>query len=205
MAIILLVRHGENDFVRKGRLAGRLPGVRLNQRGREQAQELAEKLSSAPIKAIYSSPLERAIETAQPLAEKLNKEIIIEPGLIETDCGDWQGKKIKGLSRLKAWHAVQVTPSRFCFPGGETFYACQQRIVSTLEDIPQTYDAKDLLVCVSHADPIRLAIGYYLGMPLDHFQRIIVTPCSVSALMLDENTTRLLALNYEFSFSWVSA
>jgi probable phosphoglycerate mutase len=97
------------------------PGVHLNERGHQQAQALAEQLSQAPIKAIYSSPLERAMETAEPLAMALGLEIIPRPGLIETDIGEWAGERVKGLSRLKIWRTVQRQPSIFRFPGGESF------------------------------------------------------------------------------------
>jgi broad specificity phosphatase PhoE len=125
MALIILVRHGENDFVKKGRLAGRLPEVHLNKKGLAQAQAAAEALSrmleKAPVKAIYSSPLERTMETAEPIAKAFGLPIVPRPGLIETDCGEWQGKSVKQLSRLKIWKVVQSSPSTFQFPGGETF------------------------------------------------------------------------------------
>src|SRR3954452_18283038 len=102
MTTILLIRHGENNMVGK-RLAGRLPDVHLNDRGKQQAQQLAEALCKAPLKAIYSSPLERAVETAEPLAAELGLPVQIAPGLIELGYGDWQGKTLKQLSRLKLW------------------------------------------------------------------------------------------------------
>ena len=99
MPIILLIRHGENDYVKEQRLPGRKPGIHLNKKGRSQAQAVAKKLSQAPIKAVYSSPLERAMETAEPIAKALDLKVITRQGLIETDVGKWQGKKIKNLNR----------------------------------------------------------------------------------------------------------
>jgi len=102
MTILLLIRHAENDYVKTGRLAGRLAGIHLNETGRQQARAVADKLTGAPVKAVYSSPLERAIETATPIAEALNLEVTLRPNLVEMDFGEWQNKKLKGLSRFKA-------------------------------------------------------------------------------------------------------
>ncbi|MFM8322829.1 MAG: histidine phosphatase family protein [Chloroflexota bacterium] len=201
MPVILLIRHGENEYVKKGRLAGRLPGVHLNARGQEQAALLAERLGGAPIRAIYSSPLERTQETAAPLARALGLEVASCPGLIEVDFGEWQDQKIKGLSRTKPWKIVQGAPSAFRFPGGETFAEAQLRIVGELRRLAEQHEAQALIACVSHSDPIKLAIAYFIGLPLDMFQRLSVSPGSVSALALGEMGGRLLSLNYEFSFT----
>ena len=132
MPILLLIRHGENDYVKKGRLAGRLPGVQLNDTGRSQAQSLADRLAKAPIKAIYCSPLERALETAEPLAKCLDLETIPRPGFLETDYGEWQGHTLKSLRRLKLWRTVQSAPSLARFPGGESFAECQSAFARRL-------------------------------------------------------------------------
>ena len=202
MPIILLIRHGENDYVKKSRMAGRLPGVHLNDKGRAQAQALAEKLGEAPIKAIYSSPLERAMETAAPLAEALKLEIQVRPGLIETEIGEWSGLSWKSLRRLKIWRTVQMAPSLFRFPGGESFAEAQHRICSEIETICAQHEPKDLIACVSHADPIRLAIAYYIGLPLDNFQRLSVSPASITALSIGEASSHLLNLNFDLSFNF---
>ena len=202
MPLILLIRHGENDYVKKSRLSGRMPGIHLNEKGRAQAQTLAEKLKSAPIKAVYSSPLERAMETAEPLANALGLEVISRPGLIETDIGEWQGKTIKGLSRLKIWRKVLSAPSLMRFPGGESFTETQYRICQEIEWMRTQHDPKVLIACFSHADPIKLAIAYYLGMPLDMFQRLGVSPASITALLLGEGGSHLLTLNYDFSLNF---
>ena len=202
MPLILLIRHGENDYVKKSRLSGRMPGIHLNEKGRAQAQALAEKLTSAPIKAVYSSPLERAIQTAEPLAKALGLEVVPRPGLIETDVGEWQGKTIKGLSRLKIWRKVLSAPSLMRFPGGESFIESQYRICQEIEWLRTQHDPKALIACCSHADPIKLAIAYYLGMPLDMFQRLSVSPASITALHLGEGGSHLLTLNYDFSLNF---
>jgi len=199
MPLFLLIRHGENDFMKKGRLAGRMPGVHLNQAGRSQAATLAEKLTGAPITAIYSSPLERAVETAEPLARALGLEIGLSPALLETDYGEWQGKTLKSLRRLKLWRIIQTTPSLARFPGGESFAECQRRVCQELERISAQHDPKQVVACVFHADPIKLAVAYYIGLPLDHFQRLSVGPASITCLWLGEDSCRLVALNYELS------
>jgi probable phosphoglycerate mutase len=201
MPTLLLIRHGETDYVKKHRLAGRLPGVGLNEKGRQQALAIAEKLATAPLKAIYSSPLERALQTAEPLAQALGLPVIPRPGLIETDPGEWSGQSWKQLARTKAWHMVQSAPSRFRFPGGETFAEGQQRICQELQIIAVQHAPPDLVACFSHADPIRLAVAYFIGMPLDMFQRLAISPGSLTVLHLGETSARLLALNYDPAFS----
>lgn len=202
MPIFLLIRHGENEYVKKGRLAGRTPGVHLNENGRKQAEALAEKLKQAPIKAIYSSPLERAQETAEPLAQFLGLEVILRPGLTETDIGEWAGKTVKGLGRTKPWRKVQFVPSRVRFPGGESFLETQFRMCQEIEALSALHDPKDLIACFSHADPIKLAIAYYLGMPLDTFQRLHLSPGSISTLMMGEFGGHLLNVNYDLSLTF---
>lgn len=196
MPTILLIRHGENDYVKKGKLAGRLPGVHLNEKGRQQAQAVAERLAKAPIKAIYSSPMERAVETAQPLANALGLPVVQLPGLIETDFGEWQGQSVKKLSRQKNWKIVQSAPSLWRFPGGESFVDCQHRFCAQIEQLVKQHDAKDMIVIVAHADPIKLAVAYYIGLALDNFQRLGVSPGSITSLMLSETGAHLHALNY---------
>jgi probable phosphoglycerate mutase len=184
MAIILLVRHGQNDMVGK-KLAGRLPGVNLNEQGKAQARRLAAELASLPIKAVISSPLERAQQTAEPVARIHNLSVEINPGLQEMDYGTWQGKSIKQLRRSKLWKTVQEHPSTFRFPEGETFAAAQLRIAETLEALGAAYAEKDMIVCVGHCDMIRLAVAFFLDMPLDAFQRLQIAPASVTFLHLN--------------------
>ncbi len=195
MPTILLIRHGENEYVKKGRLAGRLPGVHLNETGQQQAQALAENLKNAPIKVIYASPLERTMETAAPIATALGLDVIPNPGLLEIDFGDWQDKSLKQLYLRKLWKTVQQTPSRMCFPNGESFLAAQARIVTALEELCQRHRSKDLIVCVSHSDSIKLAAAHYLGMHLDHFQRLMIAPASVTTLFLSEGQARVININ----------
>ena len=202
MPTILLIRHGENEYTRTGRMAGRLPDVHLNEKGRAQAATLAERLKGAPIKAIYSSPMERALETAAPLAETLKLDIRPRPGLIEINIGDWQGQKVKSMTRLKIWRQVQISPSLTVFPGGESFADAQHRICAELMAIAAQHGDKDLVACFSHADPIKLAVAYFLGMPLDAFQRLTISTASITTLYLGEGASRLLSINVDLSFTF---
>jgi probable phosphomutase (TIGR03848 family) len=201
MPLVLLIRHGENDYVKKNRLAGRLPGVHLNEKGRQQAQGVAERLKGSWVKAVYTSPMERALETAQPIAAALGLEPIVRPGLLETDIGEWTGEPLKKVAKLKLWKVVQGAPSLLRFPGGESFAETQHRVVSELQTLCSQHDAKETLICVSHADPIKLAVAYFLGLGLDHFQRLVVAPASITALHIGEMGSQLLALNYDLSFT----
>jgi probable phosphomutase (TIGR03848 family) len=202
MPVLLLIRHGENEYVKKGRLAGRLPGVHLNDSGRSQAQSLADRLAKAPIKAIYTSPLERAMETAEPLAKALNLESISRPGFLETDYGEWQGQTLKSLRRLKLWRTVQNAPSLARFPGGESFAECQGRVCREIEWICTQHEVKDMIACVFHADPIKLAVAFYIGLSLDHFQRLSSAPASITTLFIGEAGSHLVNLNVDLSLNY---
>ena len=201
MPTLLLIRHGENDYLKKNKLPGRIPGIQLNIRGQEQAAELARTLSQLPIKAIYSSPLERAVETAKPLAMSLGLGIQLRPDLTDTDVGQWAGRSWRVLGRTRLWKVIQKTPSQFQFPGGETFVQTQQRVVSTLDAIASTH-SDELIAVVFHADPIKLAVAYYLGLSLDNFQRLTVHTGSVTIMKMDASGAKLLALNLIPPFSF---
>jgi len=195
MPLLLLIRHGENEYVKTGKLAGRLLGVHLNERGRQQAAELAKALADLPLKAIYSSPLERALETAEPIAAGRKLEIQLRPDLMDNDIGAWQGRSLKQLRRIKKWKIVQQAPSRFKFPEGESFLQTQARIASCLDEIAANHKPKDVVAVVFHADPIKLAVAHYLGMPLDHFQRLGCDTASVTVLYVSETGAHLIKLN----------
>jgi probable phosphoglycerate mutase len=195
MAYILLVRHGQNDWVKKNRLAGWIPGVHLNEEGQKQVEELAQRLSQLPIKAIYSSPLERCMETAEALARPHQLDIHPLEAVGEVRYGEWEGQKIKKLAKEKAWYAVQHFPSRFRFPDGESFVEVQQRAVAAIETLNQQHN-KEMIVIVSHADVIKLVLAHYLGTHLDLFQRIGSSPASVSVLALGERAgVQVLRIN----------
>jgi len=200
MPILLLIRHGENDYFAHHKLPGHLPDIHLNKRGREQAEDLRRTLIKLPIKGIYASPLERAVETASPLARSLGMEVQLKPGLADINVGIWMGRSWKVLNRTKLGKDIQETPSRFQFPGGESFVQVQDRVVTVLDSIASAHKGQ-LVAVFFHADPIKLAVSHYLGQPLDRFQRLVISPGSVTVLRLDGSNVRLLALNLIPPFS----
>jgi len=203
MPLLLLIRHGENDYTKKHKLAGHLPDVHLNERGQKQAQDLADALKEVPIKAIYSSPLERAQETAIPIATACRMEVQTEAGLIETNVGKWQGRSLASLRLQKHWKVIQQAPSRAQFPEGETFYECQTRIVLALDTIIRKHKPQDIIACVFHADPIKLAVAHFIGMPLDQFQRLGCDTGSISALHIGDMGANLIKLNQRPPFDFL--
>jgi probable phosphoglycerate mutase len=166
----------------------------------KQPKKQPQKQMAAPVWKLYSSPMERAVETAEPIAQALGLEIVIRPGLLETNCGDWAGMTVKSLRRRKIWREVQSNPSQFRFPGGETFVECQQRIVGEIEFLRTQHAPWDTVICVSHADPLKLLVAHYLGLPFDNFQRLAIDPASITILHLNESGIRLLALNVASPF-----
>jgi len=204
MPLLLLIRHGENDYTKKHKLAGYTPNVHLNERGQSQAQALGDALKDVPIKAIYSSTLERAVETATPIAAARGLEVQLEAGLLETNVGKWQGRSLAALRLQKAWKVVQQAPSRAQFPEGETFYECQTRIVTALDSIARRYKAQDVIACVFHADPIKLAVAHYIGLPLDHFQRLSCDTGSLTALYVGDSGANLIKLNQRPPFEFLA-
>jgi probable phosphoglycerate mutase len=201
MPTLLLIRHGENDFLVKKKLPGRIPGIHLNGRGYEQAAELTRTLSRLPIKAVYSSPLERAVETAEPLAQSLGLGIQLHPDLTDIDVGDWEGRSWKALSRTRLWKVLRETPLQFQFPGGETFIQAQERVVRALDAIASA-QAVELIAVFFHADPIKLAVAHYINLSLDNFQRLTAHTGSVTILKMDGSANKLLALNLIPPFSF---
>ena len=204
MPLLLLIRHGENDFVKTGKMAGRLPGVHLNERGHKQAQALGEALKDVPIKAVYSSPLERAVETATPIANARKLQIIHEPDVMDANIGQWQGRSWKVLRLTKVWKIVQNAPSRFRFPDGESFPEMQTRIANALERIVKKHNKPhDIVVVVFHADPIKLAVSHFLGLPLDNFQRLSCDTGSLTAIHASESGSNLVKLNQRPPFEFL--
>lgn len=193
MTLLLLIRHGTNDWVH-GRLAGWTPGVHLNEEGRGQAAALAERLAFLPIDAIYASPLDRTVETAQAIAGPRNMPLRLVESLGEVKYGEWQGAELKELYKHELWPGVQFYPSGTRFPGGETLGEAQMRMVATLDNL-RAQHPKGIIAVVSHADIIKLAIAYYVGMHMDLFQRLEIMPCALTAIRFTKMGPRLLAYN----------
>lgn len=190
---LFLIRHGVNDLVEQ-KLAGWTPEVHLNKAGQEQAENLAVRLAPIPFDAIYSSPLERAVETASPLALARGLEVKLNRELGEVDYGEWQGAPLKHLSKKKEWAVVRFAPSVMRFPSGESLREMQSRAVTAIERIALDYP-KGTVAVFSHADVIKAIVAHFIGMHLDLFQRLVIAPASVTVLIVGEFGARLLRLN----------
>jgi len=192
--VVLLVRHGQTPTTGK-LLPGRAPGLHLADVGIEQAQRAAERIAAlSTVDAIYASPLERARETAAPIAAARGLKTRIDKGLLECDFGDWTGAELKNLMKLPEWNTVQRAPSTFTFPGGESFTAMQNRIVGAIDRLRAAHPG-GTIVCVSHADPIKAAVAHAMGTHIDLFQRIVIGTCSVSAIAYGMGAPVVLTVN----------
>ncbi len=199
---LLLIRHALNDWVGK-RVAGWTPGISLNEEGRKQAARLTESLYAVPLEAIYASPLERALETAQPIAKSHDLELQIRDTLGETRYGELDGKSLEEVMKSDLWEQFRAYPSRTRFPGAETIYEVQVRVVGELENLLQTHRHGNIAV-VTHADPIRVAVARYIGLPLDLVGRIWVSTASITVLRFDDWGPRLTHLSHTGSLDFLS-
>lgn len=190
---VLLIRHGLCDPVGRW-IAGRQPGVRLNAAGRRQVGELAGALAHLPIAAIYSSPLERARETAGVLAERLGLAVGISPGLEELDYGAWTGRTLESLADDPHWRRFNTARGATRIPGGETMEEVVARAAGALRDVVAAHPA-ELVAAVTHGDVVRGLVAHWSGMPLDRMLRLEVAPGSVSAVRLLPEPT-VLAVNW---------
>lgn len=190
---LLLVRHAVTAQTGP-MLSGRTPGIDLSDTGRTQAEAAADRLASLPVGYVYASPIERTMQTAAPIASRHGLEVRPLPGVIEADYGEWTGGKLADLAKTELWKTVQLAPSRASFPRGESLAAMQSRMVAALESVATAHPGK-MIVVVSHADPIKAAIAFYTGVHLDLFQRIVVSPASVTALALSPHGAALLKCN----------
>jgi probable phosphomutase (TIGR03848 family) len=191
---VLLVRHAMNEWVKTGKLAGRTPGVHLNEQGEEQARRLTERLAGYPIQAIYASPQERAQETAAALAERLGLSVEISAGISEVDVGEWTGQKLEELAKTPEWRLVHGRPTAMRFPGGESIWEMQHRVVDEIERLAVCH-AHQMIVVVSHADAIKAALAHYLGLHLDLFQRLMVSTASLSTLVFGPMGGLVVSMN----------
>jgi probable phosphomutase (TIGR03848 family) len=193
MVVLLLVRHAVADETGT-RVYGRRPGVHLSDRGRRQAEDLAGRLGRLPLAAVYSSPLERCVETAEPAARTLGLEVRLDDRLVETDPGRWTGRTFASLRRAREWRRIRFVPSMGRFPGGEALADVQHRTMAALGEIAGAH-RRGLVAVFSHGDPIRLALAYCAGVHLDHLHRLEVEAASVSAVALTEGHPRVLLMN----------
>ncbi|MDQ4149029.1 MAG: histidine phosphatase family protein [Actinomycetota bacterium] len=190
--LLLLVRHAITGVTGQ-KLTGRLPGFSLSEEGRAQAEAVGARLKGAPLNAIYSSPLERCMETAESIAKHHRVRVESLADMEEVDYGRWQGRSMKALYGSKAWTQLRARPADFRFPGGETIREAQVRGMRAVEALRQKHPKRAVLVC-SHADMIRLVVAGYLGLGLDLYDRISIAPASVTTLNVGDGTPRLLNL-----------
>jgi probable phosphoglycerate mutase len=196
--LVLLVRHGLTPTTGKT-LPGRAKGLHLADAGRQQAEAVAERIAALTtdgrrVDAVYASPLERTRETAAPIGRAVAQRVHVERGLLECDFGDWTGAELKQLMKLPEWGTVQRAPSTFRFPGGESFTEMQSRIVGAIDKVRAAHPG-GVVICVSHADPIKAAVAHAMGTHLDLFQRIVISPCSVSAIAYTAGGPAVLTVN----------
>lgn len=193
MINLLFIRHALTDSVGK-RLSGRLPGVPLNDTGREQAQQLASRLARLPLSAIYSSPLERAVETAEPIAQSHNLKTFISSDFLEIDFGDWTNVTFEELQMQTRFQHFNSFRSQTRIPGGEMMLEAQTRVIAGIEKLYHQHQQQTVAI-VSHSDLIKAALAYYAGIHLDLFQRFEISPASVSVVQLFPETPKILVIN----------
>ena len=191
---VLLIRHATNDALDQRVLYGRTPGVHLNEEGREQARALADRLAGLELAGVYASPLERTVETAEPIASRHGLDVVVEPGLLEGDAGEWTGQPLDEVRKFSHWSDMMAHSSGVRLPGGESIWDVQIRIVRAVEAIRASHSGKTVAV-VSHADPLRALVAHHIGLPLDLFRRIILSPASVTTLWFGDQIPRLVGLN----------
>ena len=193
MTTFFLIRHASCNGLGRT-LWGRTPGICLNEKGKLQAQQLAERFSGITVQAIYSSPLERAVETAETLARQMKLEVYKNPELNEIHFGDWTGKSFDELSSDELWRRFNSERAATRIPGGESFLDVQNRAVTALYAL-YSQNSNGNVAIVSHADVIKAAVGYFTVTPIDLLQRIEISPCSVSIIAIDNESARLLTVN----------
>ena len=201
MPTVVLIRHGETTANARGVLAGRLPGVILNERGREQALAAGQRLQARQIQALVTSPLERTRQTAAHIRAAMDAppRITVERRLTECDYGQWSGRKLSSLSKLALWQDIQQRPSAVTFPGGEAMAAMAARAVAAVREwdrrLHDEHGAGAVWVAVSHGDVIKAVVADALGVHLDGFQRIHIAPGSMSIISYGPRGTSVLAVN----------
>jgi probable phosphomutase (TIGR03848 family) len=196
---LILLRHGRSTANVSGVLAGRTPGVELDDKGREQAAKIVERLDTVPISAIVSSPMTRCRQTVAPLAAARGLEPVIEDGLSEVDYGSWTGGELKDLAEEPLWKVVQAHPSAAVFPDGEGLAGMQARAVAAVRRherlIAAEFGPNAVWVACSHGDVIKSVLADALATHLDNFQRIVIDPGSVTAISYTETRPFVLRVN----------
>jgi probable phosphomutase (TIGR03848 family) len=210
VATVILVRHGRTTANSSGVLAGRTPGVRLDETGEDQAARTAERLAAVPLVAVVTSPLERCRQTARTIlkVQAGTPATATERGITECDYGAWQGRPLRELAKEPLWKTVQAQPSAAAFPDGESMATMQARAVNAVRRLDARYEAEHgpgaVWVAVSHGDIIKSVLADALGMHLDLFQRLQVDPASVSIVRYTGTRPYVLATNtHAGDLSWL--
>ena len=191
---VLLVRHGATPTTGI-KLPGRAPGLHLSDAGRRQAEAAARRIAELRhVTAVYASPIDRARETAVPIAQSLGVALRIERDLAELDVGEWTGLSLAQARRRKEWTIIQNHPSGFRFPEGESFMECQTRMTAAIARLVERHRG-GTIVAVSHADPIKLYTAYALGTPLDLFQRLVIATASITVIAWPRDVPGVLTVN----------
>jgi len=193
MTTLLLIRHAHTDWIGKA-LAGHTPGVCLSKDGQRQAERLADRLRAFAIRAIYSSPLQRTLETDESHARTFNIKVEPRLRLIEVDFGDWTGQTVEQLAHDPLWERFNRLRSMTRPPGGDLMLDVQSRMIDELEELRAAWPGETIAV-VSHQDAIKAALAHYAGIPLDLFLRFEVQPASVSILQLSDRGPRIMCVN----------
>jgi probable phosphoglycerate mutase len=193
MTTVLLIRHASNDYLTQNRMAGWQP-IPLNEQGRSEAHALAQRLATVPLDAIYTSPIERARETANIIAQPHQLDVQVHPGLSEVNVGDWTDQTIPDLQNTDAWKQMLARPFDFRFPNGESNVEVHARIVTTINALAAMHPHQ-IIALVSHADPIKMALAHYLGMDLNNFNRLAIDPASLSILKFNATQVLVYRLN----------
>lgn len=194
--VVLFVRHGNTPTTGK-ELPGQGRGLHLSETGRAEAERVAARLGELPpgtISAVYASQLERAGETAAAIAGVLGLEVAVDPDLADADTGEWTGRPLKELAKLPEWREMLSWPNGFRFPGGESTWELNARVGAVIERLRQHHEGQ-VVVAVSHADPIKVAIGSALGSPVEFRDRVLVSTCSVTAISYGPHGANVLAVN----------
>jgi broad specificity phosphatase PhoE len=200
MTKLLLIRHAETDAIGK-LVAGWTPGWHLNERGMQQAAKLADRIAGLPLAAVYTSPLERTVETAEAIAAKFGIEPQQREELGEVHAGEWEGKTFEELDTRPDWILYNTLRSRVRPRGGEMMIECQARMVRQVERLTQDHP-DDTIAIVSHGDPLRLLLAYFLGIPIDFMPRFEISPASLSIVELADSGPRVLCVNYTELATW---
>ena len=190
----LFIRHGENEWTKSHKLAGRIAGVHLNAHGKKQADALGKRLAGVKLDAIYASPLERTMETARAISRHHSLTVKEHSGILEANYGDWTGKSISALAKQASWQTIQFYPSGAGFPGGETMYHMQARMIQEVNNLIAAHPGQTIAI-VGHADLIKSAVAHFLGVHFDLFQRIVISPASITTVSFMAMGPRVISVN----------